>query len=90
MLLCTSCSRHVRARAGSCPFCKARLGVVAGLAAAVLAGCEPPPQAMPVYGAPVPPSASPSASPAPGASLGAAPMRPPGGLPASGAGSGAE
>jgi hypothetical protein len=69
---CSTCQRHFFATEADCPFCRdmgsgagrqMQKVAVAGAAALILAGCLPQPT--PVYGAPVPPVASPSASPNP-------------------------
>jgi hypothetical protein len=51
LIPCSSCRRHVREGASTCPFCAAKLAAVAAAAALALAGCggkaqpqaEPPP-----------------------------------------------
>lgn len=66
MRACSTCGRHVRNREGLCPFCGARLAAaVAVLGAAIVAGCQAPIQPVPMYGAPAPPTTSPSTSPSP-------------------------
>lgn len=67
---CPTCTRHVRHGDGNCPFCGGGLArslaggkmLAAGLVLAATAGCSVP---TPVYGAPEPPTASPSTSPVP-------------------------
>lgn len=74
MRACPSCQQHVLAADAACPFCGAsmrpgfarRVRGMLVVSAIAVSGCMVLiPQPMPVYGAPVPPSASPATSPSP-------------------------